>query len=276
MKVVVVGGTGPVGAHTVTAVRDRGHEAVLLPLPRRANALLDGRGPALPEVLEGASVVIDLSGPPDQAAGLFSGTEGFLPDEDTVRDCLCRPTVELLAAENAADIGHHVALSVVGVDSLQDGTYFRVLRERDELLRRSGVPYSLIRATQLFESVRSIADTSAEDWAVWLPPVEVRPVAAAEAAALIARTALSAPLHGVREIAGPDRFPLDVFVRVALTGGAERPHVFADADGQYFGARLAGDALLPGPQAHIGRVHYSEWLAALPAERAPGDGECRW
>ncbi|MFJ4833708.1 SDR family oxidoreductase [Streptomyces sp. NPDC088747] len=258
MKVIVLDDGGPTAAETAWRVKDHGHEVAVFPLSTGADA---STGVGLADALIGCSVVIDLSGPPSLDDGTLTEEDGLVVDEDAVLARVSRSTAGLLAAEAAAGVEHHVSLSVVGVDRVREEGAFRALRAQEEMIRRSGISYSIVRATQLFESVGEIATAATEDWIVWVPPVEVRPVAGAEVATLLAHTAAFRPLNGVQEIAGPDQFRLDTFVRKALAADRDQRRVFTDTRSTLFGTRVRHTELLPGPGAHIARRRYGDWLA---------------
>ncbi|MET8329446.1 SDR family oxidoreductase [Streptomyces sp. NPDC005181] len=261
MKIVVVDDDGPMGVETAARVRDHGHEAVLVSASSGVNVLT---GEGLAEALEDCSVVIDLSGPPSLDDGTLTADFGLVIDDETVMQTLCHSTANLLSAEAAAGVKHHVALSVVGVERLKKRGYFRALQAQEAMIRQSRMPHSVIRAAQLFESASDIADAATEDWIIWVAPAQIRPVSCAEVATLIAHTAVFSPLFGVREIAGPDQFRLDAFVRAALTTIGEHRHVFTDSCSPYFGASLRRGDLLPGADAYIARTHYGDWLDSRP------------
>ncbi|WP_405623732.1 SDR family oxidoreductase [Streptomyces sp. NBC_00076] len=257
MKVALIDDGGPMGVETAAGVRAHGHEAVVVSAAAGVDVLT---GEGLSRVLEGCSVVIDLSGPPSIADGTLTEAFGLVIDDETVTQRLCLSTANLLAAEADAGLGHHVALSVVGVERLKDRGYFRALHAQETMIRQSRTPYSIIRSTQLFESADDIADSAAEHGITWLAPAQIRPVSCAEAAVLVAHTAVFNPLLGVREIAGPDRLPLDTFVRAALTAAGEHRRVLTDDRSLYFGAGLRRGDLLPRADAYIARTHYHDWL----------------
>ncbi|MEV1082432.1 SDR family oxidoreductase [Streptomyces sp. NPDC050211] len=257
MRVVVVGG-GFLSREAAAGVRNHGHEAVVVSDSSGVDAY---RGVDLSETLDGCSVVIDLSDPLSLEDGIGADIDGLLLDDEATMEKVCRSTAKLLAAEAAAGVRHHVALSVVGMGRLQEHGYFRALQAQEDLIRQSPMPYSIISATQLFESVGDIADAATEDGNVWVAPVQVRPVSCGEVATLIAHTAAFKPLFGVLEIAGPDQFRLDTFVRAGLTAAGDHRRVFTDDRSTYFGARLRRSDLLPSPHAYITQIHYNKWLS---------------
>jgi uncharacterized protein YbjT (DUF2867 family) len=257
MKVVVIDAGGSTGAEIVARVNEHGNEADLLSASSGVN-ILTGEG--LPEALENCSVVVDLSGPPSLDDGVLTEDFGLVIDEEAVMQTLCRSTTNLVSAAAAAGVKHYVALSVVGVDRLRESGYFRALYAKEALIRQSRIPYSIIRTTQLFESAGDIAEAATEDWSIWVAPVQIRPVSCADVATLVAHTASFRPLLGVREIAGPDEFGLDTFVRAALTDIGEYRRLLPDDRSPYFGARLRRHDLLPGADAYTAPTHYGDWL----------------
>lgn len=265
MKVVVIGGSGFLSREAAAGVRDHGHEAVVVSDSSSVEAF---RGVDLSETLDGCSVVIDLSGPSSLENGIVAEADGLLLDGEAIVEKVCRSTAKLLAAEAAAGVKHHVALSVVGMERLQEHGYFRALQAQEDLVRQSLMPYSIISATQLFESAGDIADAATEDGNVWVAPVQVRPVSCGEVATLIAHTAAFKPLFGVLEIAGPDQFRLDTFVRAGVTAAGDHRRVFTDDRSAYFGARLRRGDLLPSPHAYIAQIHYNKWLSRQPTSAA--------
>ncbi|MEV5385603.1 hypothetical protein [Streptomyces sp. NPDC052721] len=274
MKVVVFDDGGLFGAETALWVRDHGHEVDLISAPGGLDSLAREE---IAESLRHCSVVIDLSRQPSLNTGIVTDDDGLVMDEEALVASWRRSTSALLQAETAAGVEHHVSLSVVGVDRIRSEGAFRALQAHETMIQRSGISYSIVRSTQMFESVEDIATAGTEDWIVWVPPVEVRPVSATDVATLLAHTAVSRPLMGVREIAGPESFRLDAFVRAALTTvHAEHRHVLTDIRSPFFGARLRSTDLLPGADAFVARTSYREWCASRPgresAER-PGSGQ---
>ncbi|MEU3297529.1 hypothetical protein ABZ722_35055 [Streptomyces longwoodensis] len=258
MRVAVLDDGGPLGAGTVQQAKHHGLDVAAIPKPAGIDSLaqteLEGK-------LAGCSAVIDLSGPPGLGDGTLTEEYGLVIDEESLLSRVRHSTAMLLAAEAAVGVHHHVALSVVGVDRIGTQGAFRGLRMKEQMVTRSGIPYSIIRSTQVFEMVDDVADAATEDWIVWLPPVQARPVAGDEVATLLAHTAAFPPLQGVREIAGPEQFRLDVFVREGLTAEDEHRRVFTDWRSTFFGSRVRRDDLLPGPDAYIAHQLYSEWLS---------------
>ncbi|WP_369226986.1 SDR family oxidoreductase [Streptomyces sp. R39] len=266
MKVVVFDDGGLIGVETALCVRDHGHDVDVISAPAGLHSVSREE---IAAALYNCAVVIDLSCQPSPAAGTLTEDQGFAVDEENLaRSWLCF-TSDLLQAEKAAGVKHHVALSVVGVDRIRSEGVFRVLQARESLVQQSGTSYSILRATQMFESAEDIATTGTEDWIVWVPPVEVRPVALTDVAVLLAHTAASRPLIGVREIAGPEKFRLDAFIRAALLAHLEYRRVFVDVRSRFFGARLRPSDLLPGADAYIAQTTCREWVTSRPAPGIP-------
>jgi len=245
MKVVVIGGTGLVGSKLVGKLRAHGHEAVIA----APGTGVDTRaGSDLHRALAGATVVVDASnvGSLEQhvAAPFFEAT-----------------TRHLLAAARRAGIQHHVTLSIVGTERLRESSYFRARLHREHLVRESGVPYTLLRATQFFELARMIAGFSTRGDNVHLPPVLIQPMAADDVAAALGHVAVGRPINGNVEVAGPAQMRLDVFIRQALAAGGEPRRVVADPEALYFGARVTERLLLPEPHGCRGATTFEQWLA---------------
>jgi uncharacterized protein YbjT (DUF2867 family) len=243
MKVIVIGGTGLIGSKVVAKLKAHGHEAVAA-APQTGVNTLTGEG--LAEVLVGADVVVDVSNSPSFA-------------DEAVLSFFVTSTGNLLAAEKDAGVSHHVALSVVGTGTLPDSGYLRAKAAQEELIRESGVPFSIVRATQFFEFTRAIADSSTIDGVLHLAPVHYQPMASDDVASAVARTAASAPLGGVREIGGPDRVRMDEFIAAALAATGDPRKLVVDAHARYFGTELADDSLVPGPGAELGSTSYEVW-----------------
>ena len=246
MKIVVIGGTGLIGSKVVGKLAAHGHEAVAASPNSGVNTLT---GEGLAEVLVGAQVVIDVSNSPSF-------------EDDAVLNFFTTSTTNLLAAEKAAGVTHHVALSVVGTDRLPDSGYFRAKVAQENLIKQSGLPYSLVHATQFFEFVKSIADAATDGNTVRLSHALIQPIAAEDVATTVARTAVGEPLNGMLEIAGPTQLGLDDLVRTGLWLKGDSREVVADANAPYFGAILAERTLVPGPDATVFETTFEQWLNA--------------
>ncbi|MBU6533153.1 SDR family oxidoreductase [Streptomyces sp. NPDC057245] len=245
MKVVVIGGTGLIGSKLVAHLVEHGHEAVPA-APSTGVDTLTGEG--LADVLDGVSVVVDVSNSPSFA-------------DDAVMEFFRTSTANLLKAEAQAGAAHHVVLSVVGTERLQESGYFRAKQAQEDLVEDSGIPFSVVHATQFFEFVDGIADAATEDGTVRLAPVRIRPVLSDDVAAAVGRTAAGAPVGGVVEVAGPEAFRLDEMVGDALAARHDRRTVVADPHARYFGAELQDATLLPGPDAHLAANRFGDWAA---------------
>ncbi|MDT0401463.1 MULTISPECIES: SDR family oxidoreductase [Streptomyces] len=245
MKVVVIGGTGLIGSKLVEKLKAHGHEAVPA-APNTGVNTLTGEG--LAEVLQGAVVVVDVSNSPSFA-------------DDAVMEFFRTSTSNLLKAESEAGVTHHVALSVVGTERLQKSGYFRAKQVQEELIKESGIPYSIVHATQFFEFVKGIADLSTEGDTVRLAPVKFQPMYSDDVAAAVGRTAVGAPVNGVVEVAGPEAFQLDEFIRDALAARNDPRTVVTDPEAPYSGAPVEETTLLPGPGAQLAETTFSDWLA---------------
>lgn len=249
MKIVVVGGSGLIGSKVVAKLRKHGHEAVAASPDSGVNTVT---GEGLPEALEGAAVVIDVSNSPS-----FEDTAVLKFFETSTRN--------LLAAEAAAGVGHHVALSVVGNDRLPASGYMRAKASQEKLITSSSMPYSIVRATQFFEFAKAITQAATNGDAIRLAPVLFQPLAADDVASAVARTSVGAPLNGIVEVAGPQVFRFDEFIRRGLAARNDPRHVISDAHALYFGTELDERSLLPGDKAQLGAIRFEDWLGATVA-----------
>jgi uncharacterized protein YbjT (DUF2867 family) len=243
MKIVVIGGTGLIGSKLVTKLGEQGHEMVAASPDTGVNTLT---GEGLADALVGASVVIDVSNSPsfeDSAVMRFFATS----------------TRNLIAAEAAAGIGHHVALSVVGTERLPESGYFRAKVAQEQLIEKSSIPYSIVHATQFFEFVGSIADAATAGGTVRLAPVLFQPIAGDDVAQAVGRIAVGSPLNGRVEVAGPERFRMDEFFREALAARHDPREVVTDPHARYFAAELSEGTLVPGSDAILAETRYSDW-----------------
>jgi uncharacterized protein YbjT (DUF2867 family) len=243
MKIVIVGGSGLIGSKLVMKLREQGHDVVSASLESGVNTLT---GEGLARAVDGAAVVVDVSNSPsfeDAAVLKFFETS----------------TRNLLAAEAAAGVGHHVALSVVGTDRLSGSGYFRAKLAQERLIKESAIPYSIVRATQFFEFLTRIADAATDGDTVRLAPVLIQPMAADDVAAAVARIAIGPPLNRIVEVAGPEQFRLDALVTRALGAHGDRRAVVSDPRAQYFGVALGERTLLPN-DASLADTGFEDWL----------------
>ena len=248
MKIVVIGGTGLIGSKTVAQLQQRGHEAVAAAPNTGANTIT---GDGLAAALAGAVVVIDVSNSPslgEKEAMDFFGTSAR----------------NIAAAERTAGVGHHVALSVVGTDRLQDSGYFRAKLAQERMIADAGIPYSLVHATQFFEFIRSIAQTSTVGDEVHVPPVAFQPMAADDVASAIVEVALGEPVNGLIEIAGPETFTMDEAVGRVLAFDRDPRTIVADPAAPYFGVQVNDRSLVPGPGARLGSTRLDWWVEHVP------------
>ncbi|MFL5832028.1 MAG: SDR family oxidoreductase [Solirubrobacteraceae bacterium] len=259
MKIVVIGGSGLIGSKVVEKLAQAGHEPVAASPNSGVNTVT---GEGLREVLQGAQVVIDVSNAPDW-------------DEDAVMHFFQTSSRNLLAAEAAASVVHHVALSVVGTERLAESGYFRAKIAQEKLIRDSSIPYSIVHATQFFEFLDRIAGAATDGNTVKLPPALIQPMAANDVASGVAKVAVGAPLNGTVEIAGPDQFGLDELIREVLKQRNDPREVITDPQAQYFGISPSERTLLPADDARLGTTRLGDWLrngtakAARDAATAP-------
>ena len=244
MKIVVIGGTGLIGSKLVSKLSEHGHEAIAASPDSGVNTLT---GEGL-EVLESASVVVDVSNAPSW-------------EDDAVMDFFQTATGNLLAAEGAANVAHHVALSVVGTERLTESGYFRAKLAQEQLIAASAIPYSIVRATQFYEFVKRIADDATDGNTVRLPPAMIQPMAADDVASGVGRVAVGAPLNGMVEIAGPEEFRLDELIRGVLMKRNDPREVVTDPQARYFGINPGERTLLPVADAHLAETRFGDWLA---------------
>lgn len=245
MKIVVIGGSGLIGTKLANNLRNLGHEVVAASPSLGVNTITTE---GLTEALSGAQVVVDVANSPsfeDKAVLEFFETSGR----------------NLLAAEAAAGVKHHVALSVVGTDRLLQSGYFRAKMAQENLIRASKIPYTIVRATQFFEFVNGIAYTATEGQTVRLPSVFVQPIVSDDVATAMVDFTLEAPVNGIVELAGPERLHLDELVRQYLSAIQDTRQVVADVNARYFGAELDDQSLVPSDNARITTTRFSDWLS---------------
>jgi uncharacterized protein YbjT (DUF2867 family) len=245
MKIVVIGGTGRIGSKLVQKLRDKGHEAVAAAPSSGVNSLT---GEGLAEAMAGAQVVVDVANSPsfeEQAAVEFFETSGR----------------NIFAAERAAGVGHHVALSVVGTERPLGIGYFRAKLAQEKLIKASGIPYTILHSTQFFEFIDGIIQSGTENGAIHVSPALVQPIAADDVAAALCQLALSAPVNDTIEIAGPDAHSLDSFAREYLAAKGDTRRIVTDVHALYFGAELDDQSLMPGDHPRFASTSFEDWLS---------------
>jgi len=251
MKIVIIGGSGLIGKKLVKNLRQRGHEVVAASPSSGVNTLT---GEGLAEALAGASVVVDVANSPsfeDKAVLEFFETSGR----------------NLLAAEAAAGVGHHIALSVVGTDRLLASGYFRAKMAQENLIKASAIPYTIVRATQFFEFVGAIAQSATDGQTVRLPPALMQPIVSDDVAAALAEIAVAEPLNGTVELAGPEPIQMDELVRRYLSANRDARKVTTDVHAGYFGTAVNDQSLIPGDHPRLGPTRFEDWLSRSIPQR---------
>ena len=251
MKIVVIGGSGLIGSKLVNRLRDAGHE-VIAASPASGVDTITGEG--LMQALAGAQVVVDVANSPsfeDKAVLEFFETSGR----------------NLMTAETAADVGHHLALSVVGTERLPESGYLRAKMAQENLIKASGIPYTILRSTQFFEFIGGIIKSASEVDVIHLSPALLQPIASDDVVTALAELAIGPPLNATVEVAGPEACPLDKIAQKFLAASGDRREVIADVHAPYFGARLNDRSLTPGDHPRLGSIRFEEWLSRMPAQR---------
>jgi uncharacterized protein YbjT (DUF2867 family) len=251
MKIVVIGGTGLIGSKLVALLRQRGQE-VLAASPDSGVNTLTGEG--LSEALASAQVVVDLANSPsfeDTAVMKFFQTAGR----------------NLLGAEATAGVRHHIALSIVGADRLPDSGYMRAKVAQENLIKRSGIPYTILRSTQFFEFVGRIADEGTEGNLVRVPAALIQPIVSDDVVAVLAEIAVGPPVNGTLEVGGPERFHFADIIGRALSAKNDKRKVMADVHARYFGTELGEESLVPGGKARTGQTRFDAWISRSSASR---------
>ena len=251
MKIVVIGGSGLIGTKLVKLLRERRHEALAASPSSGVNTIT---GEGLAEALAGAQVVVDVANSPSW-------------EDKAVLEFFETSSGNLLAAEAAAGVGHHVALSVVGTERLLQGGFFRAKMAQEELIQASNIPYTIVRSTQFFEFVNGIAQSATDGQMVRLSPAFIQPIVSDDVAAALAEVTLGAPVNGTIEIAGPERLRLDELVRRFLRAKQDARQVVTDVHARYFDIELNDQSLTPGDNARIGPTRFDDWLSRSIAQR---------
>lgn len=244
MKIVIIGGSGLIGAKLVKILKSLGHEATSAS-PSTGVDATTGKG--LSQALKGAQVVVDVA-----------NSTSF--DEKTAVEFFQKTNHNLATAEKEANIKHHVALSIVGTDRLGNSGYFRAKNIQEKLIKASGVPYTIVQATQFYEFLNSIVDSATTEQFVRLPPVLFQPIAADDVASILADVAVNLPLNKAIEIAGPDREYFPDLIRNYLKAILDTRKVIADADANYFGIALTEKSLVPEKSPRLGTTTLERWL----------------
>ncbi|RWE78559.1 SDR family oxidoreductase [Mesorhizobium sp.] len=251
MKIVIIGGTGLIGSKTVERLRKKGHE-VLAASPNSGVNTVTGEG--LTDALAGAQVVVDLANSPsfeDKAVLQFFETSGR----------------NLLAAGKAAGVKHHIALSIVGAERLPDSGYLRAKMMQEKLIRESGIPYTIVHSTQFFEFLGGIAQSATVGDTVTLPSAYFQPIASDDVADIMTDVALSAPINGTIEIAGPEPIRMSDLVARFLKATNDPRKVIGDPHARYFGTELDDSSLVPGDHPRIGAIRFEDWFVHAPLPR---------
>lgn len=252
-KVVVIGGTGLIGSRLVTKLGERGHIAIPASPNLGVNTVT---GEGLAEVLEGASAVVDVSNSPSF-------------ETDAVMEFFTTSTRNLLEHETAAGVKHHVALSIIGIDEVPESGYYRAKVEQERLIKRSSVPYTIVRSAQFFEFIKGIADASTSGSTVRLAPALIQPIAADDVASVLCEMASGEPVNGTVEIAGPEVFRMDGLAEEYLRLTGDPRIVVSDPEARYFGGLLSRTTLIPGDGARLSTLRFHDWFANSGAPAPP-------
>jgi uncharacterized protein YbjT (DUF2867 family) len=249
MKIVVIGGTGLIGSKLVQSLRERGHDVIAAAPSTGVNSITRE---GLAQAMDGAEVVVDVANAPSW-------------EDQAVLDFFETSSRNLLAAEAAAGVRHHVALSIVGSERLPENGYFRAKVAQENLIKASGIPYTLLRATQFFEFVGGIAQSATVGEEICLSPALIQPMASDDVVAALTDVALAAPINGTVEVAGPEAMPLDELVRRFLRATQDTRKVVPDVHARYYGAVLDDQSLTAGKNARLGAIRFEDWLAQSTA-----------
>ena len=249
-KIVVIGGSGLIGSKLVSRLRALGHDVVAASPASGVNAVT---GEGLAEALAGAQIVVDVANSPSF-------------EDKAVLEFFEKSGRNLMAAEAAAGVGHHVALSVVGSDRVPESGYLRAKMAQEKLIKESGIPYTILRSTQFFEFVDGIAQSASDGKTIRLSPAFLQPIMSDDVVAALLDVTLAAPVNGTVEVAGPEKISLDELVRQFLKAKRDPREVVADVHARYFGAELNDQSLTPGAGARIGAMRFEDWLSHAVAQ----------
>lgn len=252
MRIVVIGGSGLIGSKLVARLRAKGHEVMAASPASGVNAVT---GAGLGEALRGAQVVVDVANSPSF-------------EDQPVMEFFQKSGRNLAAAEAAAGIEHHVALSVVGTERLLESGYFRAKMAQEELIRAGSVPYTILRSTQFFEFVNGIVLSAGSGDTLRLSPAYIQPIVSDDVAAALAEVTLAPPVNGIVELGGPEKLRLTELVQLYLMANHDPRRVVADESARYFGALLNDSTLVPGVNPRLGRLRFADWLAAAGQAQA--------
>ncbi|WP_223488749.1 SDR family oxidoreductase [Pseudomonas sp. A-RE-19] len=250
MKIVVIGGTGLIGSKLVNNLRERGHD-VLAAAPSTGVNSITREG--LAQAMDGTDIVVDVANAPSW-------------EDQAVLDFFETSSRNLLAAEAAAGVRHHVALSIVGSERLPENGYFRAKVAQENLIKASGIPYTILRATQFFEFVGGIAQAATVGEEICVSPALIQPMASDDVAAALTDVTLAAPVNGTVEVAGPEAMPLDELVRRFLRATQDTRKVVPDVHARYFGSELDDQSLTPGKNPRLGAIRFEDWLGRSTAQ----------
>ncbi len=246
MKIVVIGGTGLIGSNLVNKLLRHDHTVVAASPASGVNSVT---GEGLSEALKNTDIVVDVSNSPSF-------------EDKAVLDFFQRSTMNLLTAEAYAGVKHHVAMSVVGAERLPQSGYLRAKIAQEELIKESGMPYSILRSTQFFEFAGRIAQAGTTGEEVHISPAEFQPIASDEVVSVLAEISLGAPLNTTVEVAGPVRMPMYEFIRYYLNATEDPRRLISDEHALYFGAELNDGSLVPGDNPRLGKIKYEDWFRA--------------
>jgi uncharacterized protein YbjT (DUF2867 family) len=244
MKIVVIGGTGLIGSKLVSKLRQLDHTVVPASPETGVNSIT---GQGLNEVLKDADVVVDVSNSPSF-------------EDKAVMDFFKTSTTNLLAAAKQAKVKHYVALSIVGTDRLPGSGYLRAKVAQEDLIKKSGIPYSILRSTQFFEFAPRIAQEGTSGNEVHISTGTIQPIASDETVAALADVVINRPINGTVEVGGPVRMPMSEFIRHYLTQTDDSRQVVADPHALYFGVEINDTSLATGENARFGKIKYEDWL----------------
>ena len=249
MKIVVIGGTGLIGSKLVNILRERGHDALAAAPSTGVNSITRE---GLAQAMDGADIVVDVANAPSW-------------EDQAVLDFFETSSRNLLAAEAAAGVRHHVALSIVGCERLPENGYFRAKVAQENLIKASGIPYTILRATQFFEFVGGIAQAATVGEEIGLSPALIQPLASDDVVAALTEVTLATPVNGTVEVAGPEAMPLDELVRRFLRATQDTRKVVPDVHARYFGSVLDDQSLTPGQNPRLGAIRFEDWLGQSTA-----------